>query len=118
MAVTSKRTLTVEYYEDLIASFSFETVKNLDSPGSIGIYALTTGANTITLPADGVVKGCIVVPPEDNAETITLKGVSGDTGIAMNPSEPFSLSFDTDTPPTSFVLTVGGDITGLRILWT
>jgi hypothetical protein len=65
---------------------------------------LASGANTITVPSWAV--GCLITPPTNNTQTITLKGVTGDTGVAISETAPTLLSFT--TPPASFVLTAGG----------
>jgi hypothetical protein len=48
--------------------------------------ALANGFNTLTRPtgADGVV----IFPDPANAQTLTLKGVTGDTGLALNTKAP------------------------------
>lgn len=48
--------------------------------------ALSTGFNTLTRPdnADGVV----IFPDPSNTQTLTLKGVTGDTGLALNTKAP------------------------------
>lgn len=118
MAVTSERITTVVYSGDINSSVEFNAAANTASPGSITMHTLSSGANTITLPTGGsTVKAATIVPPEDNAETLTLKGVSGDTGIALNKVDPTTITFDSPAP-ANFVLTAGGTITGLRIIWS
>jgi hypothetical protein len=81
------------------------------------IHTLSAGDNTITVPTGGsTVKGACILPPAGNAQAITLKGVGGDTGVALSKLDPTSLSFE--TAPANFILNAGGTITGLRIVWT
>lgn len=48
---------------------------------------LTQAANnTITVPSGA--KLCVIVPPTANTQVVTLKGVGGDTGYAIDPNEP------------------------------
>ena len=47
---------------------------------------------------------------------ITLKGVSGDTGVALHLTDPSTIALASSV--TSFVLTTGGAITGVRLIWT
>lgn len=48
--------------------------------------ALSSGFNTLTRP-DGA-DGAVIFPDPSNAATLTLKGVTGDTGLALNTLEP------------------------------
>lgn len=86
---------------------------NANSPLASDLVNLSSGANTVTVNTKTAV--LIVVPPTDNAQTITLKGISGDTGIELSPKAPFMLSFD-GSPPTSIILTAGGTVTGVQVL--
>ena len=68
--------------------------------GSLQVVALTTGANTITIPSGTTT--CIITPPNavnptpnpTYGGTLTLKGVSGDTGIAIGNKYPQVLEWD------------------------
>ena len=119
MAVASTRIITITMSGDInVPSMSFSAAANAVAPGDIDVFSLTAGANTITLPTGGSTpKGATIIPPPANVQTITLKGITGDTGIALHKTDPTSISFDT-APPASFVLTVGGTIDGLRVVWT
>lgn len=116
MAVASARLVSITYTGDIQLANAFEAAANAASPGAITTHDLVAGANTITVPTNATVKGATIVPPSDNVETLVLKGVSGDTGISISPTDPTSIGFG--TAPVSFVLTAGDDIEGLRILWT
>lgn len=119
MAVTSTRRVRISFTgESLTSLYNFVAASNLVAPDVIELKTLASGANTITLPTGGSTPtGATIIPPAGNLQTLTLKGVTGDTGILMHKTDPFSISFDT-VPPASFVLTAGGTITGLRIVWT
>ncbi len=118
MAATSNREIAINVTGDSIISKIYEAEENTASPGSITIHALSSGNNTITVPsATGItVKGATIIPPSDNTEALTLKGVNGDTGIVISSTDPTSLGFE--TAPSSFVLNAGAAINGLRIIWT
>lgn len=118
MPVTSTRKVVISFAEDYAANFSLAAADNEASPGGVSVYTLAAGANTITLPTDDTtVTGATIVPPSDNTQTLTLKGVTGDTGVSISPTDPTSIAFST-VPPASFVLTAGAEIAGLRIIWT
>ena len=116
MAVTADRTIILTYSGNTIATETFTAAQNTASPGSITIHTLASGANTITVPTGGSTVVCATItPPAANAQTITLKGVTGDTGVALHKTDPSSVALDS---VTSFVLTAGGTVTGLRIHWS
>lgn len=118
MAVNAARTITINLTGDVIADKIFSATQNPLSPGSITIHELAAGANTIVVPlATGItVKGATIIPPSGNIIAITLKGITGDTGIVISLTDPTSLAFE--AAPVSFILTAGGVISGLRIVWT
>jgi len=112
MPVTSNRKVTITFENDIEYSQEFSAIQNSASPGAIDVVALVVGANTITVPTGAT--GATIIPPATNTETMTLKGVSGDTGIALALTSPTSIGLAT---VTSFVITAGGTIT-LKIIWS
>ena len=75
------------------------------------IVTLSVGANTVTVPS-GVTWAQIVPPnaayPQPNPTwggTLTLKGVTGDTGVAISNKYPVDIKWDSGNVPSSFVLT-------------
>jgi hypothetical protein len=116
--ITSERITTIKFSGDIQYALEFSAADNVNSPASETIHTLALGANTITLPTGGSsVKSGTIIPPSDNEETLTLKGISGDTGIALHKTDPTVITFDSPAP-ADFVLTAGGIITGLRIIWS
>ena len=81
--------------------------------GQIQELVLQSGANTITVPATPAPTGCIILLPSTNTAVTTLKGVTGDTGIAIGKTGFFMLCFDPTAVPSSFVLTSASTQTGL-----
>jgi len=117
MAVTSVRSVTVAFTGDVEWTQEFDAASNAASPAQNDLVTLSSGANTITAPTGGSVpKGVTIIPPTNNDQTLTLKGVSGDTGIALHRTDPTSLALETGV--SSFVLSAGGTITGVRIIWS
>ena len=85
MAVTAERKITITFSGDVIGTEVPAAASNTVSPGQIQILSLVSGANTITLPTGGSTpKAVTIIPPAANVETLTLKGVTGDTGVAMH----------------------------------
>ena len=75
------------------------------------IITLSIGANTITLPA--LASAAFIIPPNNAfpqpnpafSGTLTLKGVTGDTGVPISTSYVTVLEFDTATSPATIVIT-------------
>jgi len=72
------------------------------------VLALTSGNNTITVPS-GATAAIIVGPNATNptpnplsAAVLTVKGVAGDTGVAVSAKWPTLLAWD--TTPATFVI--------------
>ena len=73
---------------------------------------LSSGANTITPPTGATL--CVIFPPNasspvpnpPNSATLTLKGITGDTGVAISNTYPTFLEWD--TAPATFVITASG----------
>lgn len=84
------------------------------------VFTPASGANTVTLPTGTGVPtptGCIIIPDTANAVALTLKGVTGDTGIALSLTKPSILTFPA-SPPASFVLTAASNFaTALTVLF-
>lgn len=113
MAVTSNRKVVIQFTGDVLYSQEFSAAVSSLGSGQNQLVDLASGANTITVPSNAV--AVTIIPPSDNEETITLKGVTGDTGISLSKTDPCSLSL---LSVSSFVLTAGGVITGLRLIYS
>lgn len=117
MAVTSNRSQLITYTGDVTGSETVSAAQNAASPGAVSIQTLSSGANTITVPTGGsTVTAATILPPAGNTQTLTLKGVTGDTGVGLHLTDPTTVALSATT--SSFCLTAGGTITGLRIYWS
>lgn len=117
MAVASARTQTITYTGDTTGTQTINAAANAASPGSVTIHTLASGANTITVPTGGSTPtAATILPPAGNVQTLTLKGVTGDTGVAIHLTDPTTIALASSV--ASFVLTAGGTITGLRVYWS
>lgn len=74
---------------------------------------LQSGANTITVPTSPAPSGCIIKLPSTNTAVVTLKGVSGDTGIAIGKTTTQVINWDSTAVPATFVLNSASTQTGL-----
>lgn len=118
MSVTSTRTTTIVYSGDVVGTETIPAAQNGASPGQVEIRTLASGANTITVPSvtSIVVTAVTIVPPVGNVTSIILKGVTGDTGIRLHNTDPTTLAIDASS--TTFVLTAGASIVGVRLFWS
>ena len=118
MAAQSTRVSTITFTGDVTGTQTVEAAENTASPASIEIQALSSGANTISVPAStGVtVTACTIIPPAGNTTSITFKGVTGDTGVRLHNTDPTTVAIYSDV--TSFCLTAGAALQGVRFIWT
>lgn len=89
-------------------------IVNSASTGQISDVALSAGANTITVPSSTAI-GVIIVPVAGNTVSLTLKGVTGDTGVPLHLTNPTVYSFPAGT--TNFVITAGTGGTSAELNW-
>lgn len=78
-----------------------------------GSFVLATGFNSIAIPATAV--GVIIVPPPGSAITKTLKGITGDTGLPVDPANPTMLKWTAGQNATFGITASGAETIGL--LW-
>lgn len=117
MAVTATRVETITFTGDVTATQTVSAASNAASPGQIQIVTLASGANTITAPTGGSTPRCLtVVPPAGNTNALTLKGVTGDTGVTLGLTDPFSVTLAAGF--TTLCLTAGASTAGVRLIWS
>jgi hypothetical protein len=117
MSSTAIRGISIAYSGDFAGNESYTAATNTNSPAMSELKTLTTGANTITPPTGGsTVKGVTIIPPASNAVLMTLKGVTGDTGVPMHKTDPTSIGLDTTV--STFCVTCAAPVIGVRFLWT
>ncbi len=117
MSVTAVRSQTITYSGDVSGTETVSAASNAASPGSVEIKTLSAGANTITVPTGGTTPTAVtVLPPVGNTNLITLKGIAGDTGVALHKTDPTTIALDSTV--TTFVLNAAAQITGARFYWS
>ena len=112
MATTSQRTVTVQFAGDQSGSETVQAAPNTASPGGIVPQALASGNNTITPPAGAT--ACTIQKPFGNTVALTLKGVNGDTGIALHLTDPDTISL---AGAISFVINAASGVT-VHLIWS
>ncbi len=117
MPTASARTQTITFTGDTTATQTNAAAQNPNSPGQNELRSLAIGANTITVPTGGATAVSVtIVPPAGNTAALTLKGVAGDAGIALHPTDPSTIALGAGV--VSFVLNAGAVVTGVRFIWS
>ncbi len=77
---------------------------------------LVNGANTTDVPANSA--GLWFQPPTDNTTvTLTMKGVTGDTGTRISKTAPLIVFWDTASVPSEITITASGALNGCLLTW-
>lgn len=117
MSATARRSVTITYSGDVDGEQELLAADNASSPAMVELKTLSSGANTITVPGSGSTPTAVtIVPPTDNTTSITLKGVTGDTGVRIHDTDPTTIALHSGV--ASFVLTAAAGITGVRLYWS
>ena len=111
MSITSNRSVVIEFTGDIEYSQTFEAAVVSTGSGQNQQVALTAGNNTITVPTSAV--AVTILMPDGNTVQVTLKGVAGDTGIALSKSDPTSIGLN---GVTTFVLNAVSAVT-VRLIY-
>lgn len=113
MAVTSNRITRVSLSGDVNApDLTYAAAQNTSSPGMVETKALASGFNSITVPTGS--KSVTIIPPSGNTVTLTLKGITGDTGIGIHLTDPTVLGLATGQATVG--ITTSGTVT-IRLIW-
>lgn len=117
MSASSMRKVTISFSGDVVLpSEDFPALSNAASPASVQLVALSSGNNAIPVPTGGSTPtACTIIKPPANTQLITLKGVNGDTGVALHHTDPDSISLDPTC--TGFVLNAAGAV-NVRLVWS
>lgn len=84
---------------------------NAASPGQLQTVTLTSGDNTLTVPAGTML--IVVKPPTTNATAIKVKGVVGDTGVLLQVNAPTVIGWASG----AVILNAAANITGVQLLY-
>jgi hypothetical protein len=114
---TAARKVTIVYSGVVDGTQEIAAGTNTSSPAVVEIKTLASGPNTITVPTSGFVPtAATIVPPGDNETALTLKGVTGDTGVRLHDTDPTTIALDDSV--TTFCLTAAAEMIGVRIYWS
>lgn len=112
MGVTSNRSVEISFAGVVEYDQTFNAATVSTGSGQIQQITLASGNNTITVPTSAI--AATIVPPAGNTVALTLKGVNGDTGIALNVTDPTSIGLNGSV--TTFVINAGSTVT-IRIIY-
>ena len=87
----------------------FTIVANAGNNLAATEITLANGFNSITVPTWAV--GVIIIPSPTNAVAMTLKGITGDTGILLALVTPSFLTFPASPPATIGLTSTGAGAT-------
>lgn len=113
MSVTSNRQIVGTFDGDVVTTFALHAAENTAGPGSESQVTLSSGNNTVSVPTGAT--AVTVVKSPTNTVAMTLKGVAGDTGVALHLTDPDSISLGSAV--TSFVLNAASTV-AVRLIWT
>lgn len=116
MATSSSWTGTLEFTGSDPGKKTFTAATNTASPAYDIYVNLASGANTITAPVAATPTRCTILPPSGNTVLLTLKGVTGDTGVPLHKTDP--TSFGVDSTLVTFCLTAASICNGVRIIFS
>lgn len=112
MSVTSNRSISIEFTGDVEYTQEFDAAQVSTGSGQNQLVVLSSGNNTITVPSSAV--GVTIVPPTGSVVALVLKGVNGDTGVALHPSDPSSIGL---SGVLTFVLNAASAVT-VRLIYS
>ena len=79
-----------------------------------GSAVLATGFNSIPVPSTAA--GVVIVPPSGSTTTLTIKGLTGDTGLPIAPSAPFYWNFTAAGAQATIGILAGAAVT-VTLIW-
>lgn len=113
MTVTSDRSIVINFTGDVEFTQEFESTTSTTSPGQNQLVSVTTGL-VVTVPTGS--SGVTIIPPTTNTTAMTIKGVTGDTGIGLGLVSPSSLALSTTS--TTFILAAASTISNVRLIFS
>ena len=117
MATSATRSITIGFSGDRSGRQEFDAPVSAASPATDVLHTFPIGFSTLTPPTGGSTpKALTIILPSANTATLTLKGITGDTGIVLSPTQHTSLGLNSPTAPIGF--TASAEIAGVRLIWT
>lgn len=122
MSTNARRRLTITYSGDVEGEQILDANDNATSPGAVEMKPLVSGDNTVTVPTAAAPTAVTIVPTLRNgaSDTLTLKGVAGDTGVKLHSTDPTTIALRSNQ--SSFILNLvlveGTTGSHARLFWS
>lgn len=116
MAASATRITTITYSGDVVGVQTLSAATNAASPAQMTADDLASGFTAVPVPSGFTPVSVTIVPPSGNTTAITLKGVTGDTGIRLHDTDPTTIAIHSGV--TTIGLTTGAAIANVRFYWT
>ena len=116
MATSAVFAATLTFTGDIQQTQPIAAAVNAASPATESLVNLASGANTLTAPVSAVATRLTIIPPAGNTILMTLKGVTGDTGVPLHKTDPTTLGIDATL--VTLCLTAASAIAGVRLIWS
>lgn len=113
MSVTSDRSVTINFSSEVNYQQTFGAATSTTGSAQNQLVSVTTGL-VVTVPSNAV--AVTIIPPVANTTALTIKGITGDTGIGLHKTDPSS--FGLSTTQTTFVLAAASTTSGVRIIFS
>ena len=113
MSTLSNAQLTLSFTGDAAFSLQVNATPNPTSPGSTQLTNMSTGFNIIAVPPGST--RVSIFKPAGNTVQMTLKGITGDTGLLLGLAD-FD-SFSLPVGATTLGITCAAGINGVRFTW-
>jgi hypothetical protein len=115
ITVTAVQSLYVAGGPGFTGTSPFYSAQNSNTAGvAPGSAVLATGFNSIPIPA--AAEGVDIIPPSGNTATLTLKGLTGDTGQGLSATQITRLWFTAAGAQANLGITAGAAVT-LTLGW-
>ncbi len=113
MSVTSSRSIVLGFTSAVEYTQEFSAAASTTSSGQNQLVSVTT-ALTVTVPSNSV--AVTIIPPTANTTALTVKGVSGDTGVGLHLTDPSSIGLS--TTQSTFILAAATTTAGVRLIFS
>lgn len=118
MSVVSNRSQTFRFTGDVDWTQVISAAQNSSASAVNELINLSSGFNSLTIPKGGSTQptAVTIIPPAANTVALTLKGVTGDTGIPIHLTDPTTIAIPSSS--TTIGITAASTCNGVRLIWS
>lgn len=115
MSIQSQFNVQLIFTEDLLYSQQYSSLTSTTSPAQVITTTLVSGTTAIVIPAGA--QGFGIIPPVANTTAfLTLKGVTGDTGVPLGTSNPSVFGIKTTTATTEIAIVASTTLADVKLV--